>query len=145
LGFGVGVGVVAVVFVDPPAVAQPEGKVGEQQAGQVVGPLGPEDLPVPGVVTEEPELGEHHGQQRGDRELPPRVAQHDEQGPGRHEQATGHGDLRQVVAGPALQQAGGPDLAHQLGEVAAAAGRGVAVSSRAGKCCCHCPTSGCAS
>ena len=59
----VGVGVVTVVLVDPPAVAQPDGQVAVQQADHVVGPPGPEDLPVPGVVADEPELGEHERQE----------------------------------------------------------------------------------
>jgi hypothetical protein len=41
------------------------------QAGQVVGAFGAEDLPVSGVVADEPDLGEHDGQHGGDGQLPP--------------------------------------------------------------------------
>ena len=128
--FGVGVGVVAVVLVDPPAVAQSDGQVAVDQADEVVGPFGAEDLPVTGVVADEPDLGEHHRQERGDGELPPGVAHHDEHGPGRGEQPAGDGDLRQVVAGSSLQQAGGLDPAHQIGEVTPAGRHGGAAARR---------------
>jgi anti-anti-sigma factor len=36
-----------------------------------------EDLAVPGVVVNETDVREHHGQERGNRGLPPGVAQHD--------------------------------------------------------------------
>jgi hypothetical protein len=68
----VGVGVVAVVFVDPPAVAQPDQQVRAQQAQQVVVAPGTEHLPMPGVVTEEADLDEHDRQERRDHQLPPR-------------------------------------------------------------------------
>ena len=116
----VGVGVVAVVLAHPPPVAQPDGQIAVHQTDQVVGPLGPEDLPVAGVMAEEPDLGEHERQEAGHRELPPRVADQYEACPRRGEKPAGHGDLRRVVAGPPLQQAGGLDSAHQFGEVAAA-------------------------
>ena len=68
----VGVGVVAVVLVDPPAVAQPDQQVRAQQAQQVVVAPGAEDLPMAGVVAEEADLGEHDRQERRDDQLPPR-------------------------------------------------------------------------
>ena len=120
LVLGVGVGVVAVVLVDPPAVAQPDGQVAVHEADQVVGPLRPEDLPVPGVVADEPDLGEHHRQERGDRELPPRVPEEHERRPPAGQQRAGDGDLRQVVPGPPPQQAGGLDPVQQVREIAPA-------------------------
>ena len=75
--FLVGVGVVAVVLTDPPAVAQPDAQVAEQDAEDVVASPGAEDLLVPGVVAQEADLGEHDGQEYGHRQLPPRVAYHD--------------------------------------------------------------------
>jgi hypothetical protein len=134
LVLGVGVGVVAVVFVDPPAVAQPDGQIAVQQADQVVGPLGPEDLPVPGVVADERDLGERHRQERGHRELPPRVTQQHEARPTRGQQSTGRGNLGQVVDGSPVEQASGLDLAHQVGEVTAACRRRGVVCGRTGKC-----------
>src|SRR5258708_5256180 len=50
----------AVVLVHPPAVAQPDAQVAEQDAGHVAGPPGAENLPVPGVMAQEPAPGEHH-------------------------------------------------------------------------------------
>ena len=78
---GVGVRVVPVVLADPPAAAQPDAEVAEQDAGDVAGPPGGENLPVPGVVAQEPDLGEDHRQEHGHRQLPPRVAHHGEDGP----------------------------------------------------------------
>jgi hypothetical protein len=63
--------VVPVVLADPPAVAQADTEVAEQDAKDVVGPPGAEDLPVPGVVAKEADLSEHDGQERGHRQLPP--------------------------------------------------------------------------
>src|SRR6266496_5998835 len=96
----------AVVLVHPPAVAQPDAQVAEQDAGDVAGPPGAENLPVPGVVAQEPDLGEDHRQERGNRELPPRVARHDEDGPSGGQQPDGEGDLPGVVARPPIQQPG---------------------------------------
>jgi hypothetical protein len=78
---GVGVRVMAVVLVHPPAVAQPDAQVAEQDAGGVAGPPGAENLPVSGVMAQEPDLGEHHCQEHGHRQLPPRVAHHGKGGP----------------------------------------------------------------
>jgi hypothetical protein len=60
----VGMSVVAVVLVDPPAVAQSDSQVGVQDANEVVGPCGPEDLPMPGVMADEAELGENESEER---------------------------------------------------------------------------------
>ena len=56
---------VAVVLADPPAVAQPDAQVAKQDAEDVVGLTGAEDLTVPGIVTQEADLGEHTGQEHG--------------------------------------------------------------------------------
>ena len=56
----------AVVLVGPPGVAQPDAEVAKQDAGYIAGPPGAEDLPVPGVMAQEPDLGEYHRQERGD-------------------------------------------------------------------------------
>jgi hypothetical protein len=63
--------VVAVVLAGPPAVAQSDAQIAEQDARDAAGPPGAEDLPVPGIVSQEPDLGEDHRQERGYRELPP--------------------------------------------------------------------------
>jgi hypothetical protein len=116
----VGVRVMAVVLADPPAVAQPDAQVAEQDAGDIVGPPGAEDLAVPGVMAQEPDLGEDHRQERGHRELPPRVAQQNEYGPSGGQQPDGDRDLPDVVARPPVQQPGLPDLPGQLRVLAAA-------------------------
>ena len=69
--FGVGVSVMAVVLADPPAVAQPDGEIANQDAEDVAGPPGAGDLPVAGVVAQKPGLGEHDCQERGHSQLPP--------------------------------------------------------------------------
>jgi hypothetical protein len=63
----------AVVLVHPPAAAQPDAKVAEQDAGEVAGPPGAGYLLVPGVVAQEPDLGEDHSQERGGRSISPRI------------------------------------------------------------------------
>ncbi len=55
----VGVGVVPVVLVDPPPVADP-GHRRVDVSDQIVTPPRGEDLPVPGIMPDEGELGEHH-------------------------------------------------------------------------------------
>jgi hypothetical protein len=117
---GVGMGMVPVVLIDPPAVAQPDAQVTEHDAKDVVGPPGAEDLPVPGVVAEEPYLGEHHRQEDGHRQLPPRVARYDEASPSSGQQHGGGRDLPKVVARAPLQQPGLLCLPGQPGVFAAA-------------------------
>src|SRR5260370_1268570 len=110
----------AVVLVDPPAVAQPDAQVAEQDAGYIVGPPGAENLPVPGVVAQEPDLGEDHRQEHGHRQLPPRVARHDKTGPSGGQQPDRDRDLPGVAARPPLQQTRFLDLPGQLRVLAAA-------------------------
>jgi hypothetical protein len=56
------------------AEAQPDVLVTEQDAKAVAAPPGAEYLPVSGAVAQEAYLGEHDRQERGHRQLPPRVA-----------------------------------------------------------------------
>jgi hypothetical protein len=99
-----------VVLGHPPAVAQPDAEVAVQDADDVIGLPGPEDLPVPGIVTQEADLGEHDGQVSGHGQLPPRVADQDEGGPPAGQQRGRDADLPRVIARAAVQQAGLPDL-----------------------------------
>ena len=69
--FGVGVGVMAAVLGDPPAVAEPDAEIAVQNAEDVTDLPGAGDLPVPGVVAQEPGLSEHDGQECGYGQLPP--------------------------------------------------------------------------
>ena len=95
-----------VVLANPPAAAQPDDQIAEQKASYVAGPLRAENLPVPGVMTQEANLSEHHGQERGHRQLPPRVTHHDQGRPPGGQQHHGGRDLPEVVARAALQQPG---------------------------------------
>ena len=117
------VGVVAVVLVDPPAVAEPDGQVAVHQPDDVVGALGPEYLLVSGVVADEADLREHTREEDGHHELPPRIAQQDEDRPAGDQQCAGGGDACHVVARPFVQQPGVLDPAQQLGVVATTPGR----------------------
>src|SRR4029450_7322939 len=99
----VGVGVVGVVLGDPPAEADPDRQVGVQQPDPVVGPPGPEQLAVAGVVADEGQLGEPHRQIGGDGQLPPRLAEHGEDRPAGGQQGQVDGDLGGVTAAPAVQ------------------------------------------
>jgi hypothetical protein len=118
----IGVRVVAMVLVDPPPERQPDGQVAMHQADQPVGAPGPEDLPMPGVVSEEPALGEHHGEVSGSGQLPPRVAEQHESGPAGGEREQARGDVGRVEDGAPFKQT---RLAHQVHEfrVIAAAAR----------------------
>src|SRR5262249_7159419 len=69
--FSVGVGVMAAVLGDPPAVAEPDAEIAVQNAEDVADLPGAGDLPVPGVVAQEPGLSEHNGQEPGYGQLPP--------------------------------------------------------------------------
>ena len=55
-------------------------EVAAQHAEGEIGPVGGEHLTVPGVVTEEAELAEDHGQEPGQAQLPPGIA--DQSNPG---------------------------------------------------------------
>ena len=92
----------------------------EQDAKDVAGPPGTEYLPVPGVVAQEPDLGEDHCQERSHRQLPPRVACHHEDGPSGRQQPGGDRDLPGVVPRAPLQQPCLLDLPGQLCVLAAA-------------------------
>ena len=116
----VGVRVMTVVLAHPPAVAQPDTQVAEQDAGDVTGPPGAEHLPVPGVMAQKPDLGEDHRQERGHRQLPPRVAHHHEGRPSGRQHPDGDRDLPGVVPRAPLQQPGLLDLPGQLCILAAA-------------------------
>ncbi len=114
------VGVVPVVLVHPPAVAQPDQGIGVYHADHRVGPGTGPDLAVRRIVPDEPHLREHDGQVGRHRQLPPGVAQ---QGEGDHadDQSQGRrGDFHRVISGPSLQQAGRLDLAEKSGELTSA-------------------------
>jgi hypothetical protein len=57
---GVWIGVVAVVLADPPAKGKPTARLTGWQPGPPVGPMRPDDLPMPRVMADELGLGEHH-------------------------------------------------------------------------------------
>lgn len=121
----VGVGMVTVVLGDPPAVAEADQQVGVQVAEQAVDALGGGDLVVSGVVPDEPGLGEHHREEGGGHQLPPRLPDQGERGPADGQQEQVRPDLDGVVAGPPLEQPALFHLAGERGVVAAPAdGRG---------------------
>jgi hypothetical protein len=116
------VGVVAVVLAGPPAVAESGGQVAAQDAEDIVGAPCAEDLPVPGVVAKECDLGEGHGQEHGGAELPPRVPEDGERCPSGRERQRGERDLPGVITQPAIQQARLPHTTGQHRVLAAAPG-----------------------
>jgi hypothetical protein len=128
--FVVGVGVVAVVLGHPPVEAHPAEQVGVQQADPVVGPPGPEDLPVPGVVADEGDLGEDDRQEGSRGQLPPRLPDDGEGDPPGGQQGQVETDPGPIPAPPAVQQAGLLDLPRQLGVLAPPALRRHRKSSR---------------
>jgi hypothetical protein len=112
-------GVMAVVLVDPPAVAQADDEVRQHEPGRVVGPLRAEDLPMARVMPDESHLGEQHREDRSHQELPPRFADREE-GAGRRD---GHGGRHchpdRVVTAPPPEQTGLLDLPGEPRVVAA--------------------------
>jgi len=78
-----------------------------------------EDLPVPGIVPDESELGEHHCQQSRGGQLPPGAAAEHQHDHARGEQRAVECDPRRVVAVPAPEQAGPLYPPGQLSVVAA--------------------------
>jgi hypothetical protein len=69
VGDMVGVGAVAGVLADPPAIAQSDSEVAEEQAHQSCVLPGAEYLPVSDVMGEERDLGECDSEDGGDDDL----------------------------------------------------------------------------
>jgi hypothetical protein len=122
----VGVGVMAVVLAGPPAIAQPDQQVAMHQPGDVVGPPGPEDPLMAGLVPEEADLAKQGRQVHRDQQLEPGIAEQCEQRATQGQQQRQHSDLDRVVAGPPVQQAGGEVARTEFAECGAqaAGGRG---------------------
>ena len=70
---GVRVGVVPVVFVDPPPVAQADEQVADHPTKQVIGPAPREHLLMPDVVPKEGDLRERNPEHHGDDHLVPGI------------------------------------------------------------------------
>ena len=100
-------------------MAQPDTEVAVQDAEDSAGAPGAEYLPVPGVVTQEADLGEHHGEKHGHCELPPRVACQDENRPSGSQCDGDYRDLPKEVPGAGLKEACLLDLPRKRGVVAA--------------------------
>jgi hypothetical protein len=109
----VGMRMVSVVLGNPPAKAQPDEHVPDDEPEHVIAPARAENLVVPRIMADEAQLGEQHPHQWGDGEGCPRVADHDEQGPSSEESEDRQGDLHPVVAAPALEQTHRPYLQRQ--------------------------------
>jgi hypothetical protein len=62
------------MLVDPPTERRPNSQVAVHQPHHMVGAPAPEDLPMSGVMRQEPVLREGHGQERRRDQLPPRVS-----------------------------------------------------------------------
>ncbi len=121
----VGPGVVRVVLVDPPGPAHPVEQVAaEQPERQGRQPPASGDLPVPGLVAEEAELGGDDGQDRREQHRPPRVAQHHHPGDRRGQRREVDGQEAGVEARPRAEQPERADLGGQLGVPAGMHGRG---------------------
>src|SRR5690348_10400715 len=107
------------VLAGPPVVADPGAEVAARDTEDGVGPPGPEDLAVPGVVAEEADLGEDRREEHRVSRLPPRVSDGGERGPAECERRRGERDLPRVVPRPAVEQARLPHLPGQGGVVTA--------------------------
>ena len=83
------------------------------QPDDVVRAPGAEDLPVPGVVADEPGLGEDDREEGRDRQLPPRVADQHEGDPAADHQRHVDRHLERVVPGAPFEKAGFTHPTHQ--------------------------------
>ena len=111
-------GVVGVVFWDPPAEAHPDQRIPDRQSEQPVRPAGSKDLLVPRVVADEAQLGEHHTQESRGTECGPRIAHHHQRRPSGGKNGDGQHDLHAVIARSAVKKAGIANLYCQYSEVA---------------------------
>ena len=118
----VGVGVMGVVFRDPPAETHPDQYVRDRQTEEAVCCPRAEDLLMAGVVADERKLGEHHSEERGDTECRPRVADDHERCPSNCESHYGPADLQAVVTDTTVEQTG---VANLNGERSKISRRGV--------------------
>jgi hypothetical protein len=85
------------------------------QPDPVIDAPGAGDLPVPGVMADKGELGEHHRQIGRGAQLPPGLANHNKADPAGSEQGQGEPDPGHIPAPPTLQQPSLLDLPRQLG------------------------------
>jgi hypothetical protein len=108
--------VVAVVLTLPPAVADSDQQVRDDQADPVVPPAGLEDLTVRGVMAQERGLGHHNREDSRVGELPPAVADPDETHHPGGQDENGTDQLGPVVAVAAAHQSHVVDAAGQRGE-----------------------------
>src|SRR5215472_12060839 len=109
--FGVRVRVMAVVLAHPPAVAEPDPEIAEQNAQDIADPSGSADLAMPRIVAEEAELGKHDREIDGNRQLPPGVTHQQEYGPASEEQPQTDRDPPSVMSRAQIKQARLPYLA----------------------------------
>ena len=134
------VAVVLRVLVLPPAVAQADEEVRDDERGPLVPLPRDEHLPVGGVVTEERGLGhDDRGDDRGD-ELPPGVTDEDERGDERCPHDDHADELGPVVGVAPSHEAGILDEARDLSEVrdrADAGRRGRHCRAGRGERCAH--------
>ncbi|MDQ1130720.1 hypothetical protein QE381_002848 [Microbacterium sp. SORGH_AS 888] len=109
------VGVVPVVLVRPPRVAEADHERADVLRGAVVPGPRREDLPVRGLVGQERELGEQHAEGDGDAQLEPGVSEHGEDDPARRRRQHEAGEQHPVEAAPAAKQARILHLSQQRG------------------------------
>jgi hypothetical protein len=117
---GIRVRVVTVVLCHPPAEAEADAEVTQQDAQNVAQPPGRAELPVASLMADKADLGEHHGEEYGHRELPPGVPHQPDRDPPDCQQSQGDGDPPGRFTRPAVHQAGLPHRARQPGVVAPA-------------------------
>jgi hypothetical protein len=106
--------VVAVVFVEPPAIGEAGQQVGVHEPDDVVPAAASTHLPMPGVMADKGQLGEDERQERSHNELPPAVPKPKEGDDANGEQRQVSADLGGVVAGSPLEQ---PGVAHHPGKL----------------------------
>src|SRR5260370_24639095 len=107
----IGVAVMAIVLLHPPAVAHAEQQVGRDQADESVLPSRDEHLAVSRVVKLEAELAAHDAESRGRKGLRPDRPDRDQGDQAEDQQHRVGGDAEGVVSGLLLEQPGVLDAA----------------------------------
>ena len=125
----VGKGVMGIVLGNPPPKAHSGQEVRHAEPHDPVGPAGSKNLLMSGIVAEKDHLGEHQGQDDGDSQRGPRVADEEKRSPRASEAEDGQSDLDRICPWSPGQQ---PGRAHLLGQRPVVVERSVEDGRRSG-------------
>src|SRR6185437_10065392 len=108
------IGVMLVVLLDPPAIADAEQQVAEQYANQGVLPAVGKHLPMPRIMDEEGQLHADHAEEEREEDGEAGLMEAPQEAEAEGEESSGDEELPEIVAGLPLQQASGLDALFQI-------------------------------